>query len=466
MALTDPPDGHLSDHPELLRLAALLLRDPPAVPHIGAEVTARGLGVTADSDAEALLGQLIFHAPDGPDAHPDTLVRYALSLGLTRLADRETSELAKRSTRDADWARYLEIRRLLRTGSGDTDALVTEALALCRVHGFTPQQPETVSTTMDHPPALAESLRLAGIEPNGTLLESCELSVQMLLVAQQELKEPAKRRHDVYLQRFYELRAAGLKIQELELALRKRQATVDRQGDELSPLRQLQVEVAGITGSQATGRALAVALHDFVQRLRERTREAEQDANREVRRAVMAEKRHTLEPSPGDHSDGPASRLLRRMREDMGPPHPCHFCGGRGAIGDGLCANCMGSGATPLVGPVESGPCSKGKTFKSSAEFAAWLREDGGPDDKATAVLGEGGVYISPDSDPALVALLGLDNPLRPCLHTAERESGKRVPAGAGNRPTEVCSACRSWRVMGPGESWRPAAEPYPEGSA
>lgn len=29
----------------------------------------------------------------------------------------------------------------------------------------------------------------------------------------------------------------------------------------------------------------------------------------------------------------------------------------------------------------------------------------------------------------------------------------------------EVCSACRSWRVMGPGESWRPATERYPEGS-
>lgn len=40
-----------------------------------------------------------------------------------------------------------------------------------------------------HPPALLESLRLAGIEPNGTLLESCELAVQALLVARTEVED-------------------------------------------------------------------------------------------------------------------------------------------------------------------------------------------------------------------------------------------------------------------------------------
>ena len=56
--------------------------------------------------------------------------------------------------------------------------------------------------------------------------------------------------------------------------------------------------------------------------------------------------------------------------------------------------------------------------------------------------------------DPAILARVG---------HA--RESGKRVAAGAGNRPTEVCGGCRSWRVMGPGEPWHLASEPFPEGS-
>lgn len=57
---------------------------------------------------------------------------------------------------------------------------------------------------------------------------------------------------------------------------------------------------------------------------------------------------------------------------------------------------------------------------------------------------------------------LGLSVPRE---HTAQREAGKRVPASAGNRPTEVCSTCGAWRIMGPGEPWRPASESFPEGS-
>ncbi len=40
-----------------------------------------------------------------------------------------------------------------------------------------------------HLPALLESLRLAGIEPNGTLLESCTLAVQALLAARAEVED-------------------------------------------------------------------------------------------------------------------------------------------------------------------------------------------------------------------------------------------------------------------------------------
>ncbi len=129
------------------------------------------------------------------------------------------------------------------------------------------------------------------------------------------------------------------------------------------------------------------------------------------------------ELNPGDHSDGYASRLLQRMREDMGPPYPCRACGGRGALGEAICAVCMGHGTEPLVGVVENGPYSTGTTVNSGADLAAWLREDGGPDDKATAVLGEGGIRIMPSSDPAIVEALGLTPaPLADAVSWATRE--------------------------------------------
>lgn len=413
MALTDPPDGHLHEHPELLRLAALLLRDPPATPHITHEVTARTLGVSKDGAAEALLAQLIFHAPDGPDASPDTLVREALALGLTRLADRETAELA----------------------------------------------------------------------------------------APQELGQRAKRRHDVYLQRFYELRSAGLKIQELELALRKRQATVDRQGEELGHLRRQVEQVAGLQqvadelpvsrrrcdmfkrrceryeawfalpadqrhplgpelsdpkpeqtdpldkhlwdalSADLSKRPLAALVAhylDLATRKFGRWVQTPEDVHKLVGAALDDEaialwasitRQGARQPdrapelNPGDHSDGYASRLLQRMREDMGPPYPCRACGGRGALGEAICAVCMGHGTEPLVGVVENGPYSTGTTVNSGADLAAWLREDGGPDDKATAVLGEGGIRIMPSSDPAIVEALGLTPaPLADAVSWATRE--------------------------------------------
>ncbi len=61
--------------------------------------------------------------------------------------------------------------------------------------------------------------------------------------------------------------------------------------------------------------------------------------------------------------------------------------------------------------------------------------------------------------------LVELDGAVQTCDHTAAGVSGKRVPDGAGNRPTEVCSACGFWRVTGPGEPWRPAYEAFPTGS-
>ena len=168
----------LTDFPELLRLAADLLNDPPRTQRIVDADDISKSGVDPSGPAGRLLGDLILSAPVGPDATHDTLTRGALAHGLRLLAD-----------------------------------------------------------SREHPPELVESLRRAGIESSGTLLESCELAVQMLLVAQQELGQPAKRRHDVYLQRFYELRSAGLKIAELERAAQKRQATIDRQGNELGELR-------------------------------------------------------------------------------------------------------------------------------------------------------------------------------------------------------------------------------------
>ena len=135
MSCTDAPVRPLTDFPELLRLAADLLTDPPAKPRTLR--SAADFGVVPGSNAEDLLAKLVFHAPDGPDSSNDALTRAGLAFGLNRLADAPS-----------------------------------------------------------HP-------------------------------------------HDVYLQRFYELRAAGLKIQELELAARKRQATIDRQGLELGDLRKL-----------------------------------------------------------------------------------------------------------------------------------------------------------------------------------------------------------------------------------
>ena len=66
---------------------------------------------------------------------------------------------------------------------------------------------------------------------------------------------------------------------------------------------------------------------------------------------------------------------------------------------------------------------------------------------------------------PVEPVLIDLDGTVQTCDHTAARVSGKRVPDGAGNRPTEVCSACGFWRVMGPDEPWRPACEAFPAGS-
>ena len=173
----------LTDFPELLRLAADLLTDPPHIRRIVEADDISKSGVDPSGPAGRLLGDLILSAPDGPDATHDTLTRGALAHGLRLLAD-----------------------------------------------------------SREHPPELVESLRRAGIEPNGTFLESCNGAVQILLATQHEL-------------------------------------------------RQLKTEVVGITASRATGRALAVDLYDFVQRLRERTRTAEQDANRDVRRANVFENR-------------------------------------------------------------------------------------------------------------------------------------------------------------------------------
>lgn len=128
MSCTDAPVRPLTDFPELLRLAADLLTDPPARPRTLQSVA--DCGVVPGSDAELLLAQLVFHAPDGPDMSNDALTRAGLAFGLNRLADAPS-----------------------------------------------------------HPPALLGSLRLAGIEPNGTLLESCTLAVQALLTARAGIED-------------------------------------------------------------------------------------------------------------------------------------------------------------------------------------------------------------------------------------------------------------------------------------
>lgn len=129
----------LTAHPELLRLAAVLLLDPPKTRRILAADDVAQYGLGPNRPAGRLLAELVMAAPDGPDATHDTMVRGALAHGLRQLADASQAEVDKLAALATDWKRYLEIRTLLqRAPDADKPALVTEALALGRLHNFDP----------------------------------------------------------------------------------------------------------------------------------------------------------------------------------------------------------------------------------------------------------------------------------------------------------------------------------------
>ena len=129
----------LTAHPELLRLAAVLLLDPPKTRRILAADDVAQYDVDPSGPGGRLLGDLVMAAPDGSDAAHDTLTRGALAHGLRLLADTSQAENDKLAALATDWKRYLEIRTLLqRAPDADKPALVTEALALGRLHNFDP----------------------------------------------------------------------------------------------------------------------------------------------------------------------------------------------------------------------------------------------------------------------------------------------------------------------------------------
>lgn len=262
---------------------------------------------------------------------------------------------------------------------------------------------------------------------------------------------------------------AALGLREAEI--RELQGNLAETADELRQLRGLKTEVTGITASPATGRALAFALHDFVQRLRERTREAEQDANRDVRRAAMFEKRcaryeawfalppdqrHPLGPElspPAD--DGPLAgtdagdpRLwnpapkscLRCWSEALGKTTEGDRVRAAEALGEHTCpkgqqapdlppfhpaAPAIRLGPPPemvIVGKTESGPPTPGRLISSGAELRAW---------------------VSPKSDPKLVAALGLQPPPPATWMDHMRAMGQRVGQAIDARLRELADGQR-----------------------
>lgn len=262
MALTDPPDAHISDHPELLRLAALLLRDPPAIPHVTHEVTPRTLGVAANGPAEALLAQLIFHAPDGPDAHPDTLVREALAFGLTRLA--ETVQVLDRVRTKADMFK----RRCERYEAW---------------FALPPDQRHPLGPEFTPPSSVASAQPKNGPDPRRSAL------------------------------------------------------TPDG-------LRSLWAKI---------------------------------EANADAMKRTVVETAAAMAPS---------LKVLLSLRT------------GELVVRDPRTGEMLPVDLQPVVGgEVESGPVTPSRTVHSAADLAAWLREDGGPDDPARAVLGEGGIREAND---------------------------------------------------------------------
>jgi hypothetical protein len=201
---------------------------------------------------------------------------------------------------------------------------------------------------------VAAQLREAAdaLEQRLGLLRDTERRLHETVQALDRVRAKAERWGEVSLQRHEELRIAELKIQELELSLRKRQATVDRQGHELGKLR-----------AQPAASALA---HAWA------TIETSADA---TACAVAASK----------------AALVPHIKDLLLSPSTGQF-----AIRDPQTGEVMhiDPPEAVVVGETECGPVTPSRTISSGADLAAWLREDGGPDDPARIVLDGGRLIV------------------------------------------------------------------------
>ena len=187
----------LTDFPELLRLAADLLNDPPRTQRIVEADDISKSGVDPSGPAGRLLGDLILSAPVGPDATHDTLTRGALAHGLRLLADSRLRALV-----DGD---PMDHALLSLAGAQLLEKVLTANLVS--------NKPATIELV--NPPsreAIYAGLLKIGITPSEDLRGPCGLLLELLL-------------------------GARTKVAQLERAAQKRQATIDRQGNELGRLR-------------------------------------------------------------------------------------------------------------------------------------------------------------------------------------------------------------------------------------
>lgn len=465
----------LTDFPELLRLAATLLLDQPRQRRLHSADDVAAYGVEVRSPASDLLGELVRAAPDGPDVAHDTLIRGALAHGLLLLADSRMPRM--REIGDLMLQFSTGVRILCRE---DNAELRAELLALHqRIDAELPADDprrrslQALRELVDGDPLLLARRELVAVledkadrlAPNISLVDLLRVAATVLREHKEVLSDTKRRlaetveslgesfrqhnktRDDEIAQVKRAVRAerelaeAKLRVADLELAATKRQATVDRQGNELGALRTERTRLIDrIAELDRERHALKTEL-DQTGRLRDAQREIEQSrvrqdvltADRDMWRrrterlqawfALPPDQRHPLgpeftaeperaKPGGGAPTCGTSPLPSATMGDGFAPGSPMnsippehpHFLTLPMTVLD---ASDPQAQEFMRIVDEAAAAVEHGAVISTGEELAAFLRQDAGAEDPARLVLDDGRLLVHMPTPPA--------QPLAPC---------------------------------------------------